>query len=92
MQLVECVRIRGVKNMKSISIETADAKALEAIPESCGAVTVGCSQVAGVVEAVIHSSEALRAEHEALQGTVAGLEADQAKVAEASDEVAAMSS
>lgn len=77
--------------MKLISIETADAKALEAIPESCGAVTVGCSEVAGVVEAVIASSEVLRAEHEALQGTVAELEADQTKVAEASDEARLLS-
>jgi len=77
--------------MKPISIETADATALEAIPESCGAVTVGCSEVAGVVEAVIASSEALRAEHEALQGTVADLESDQAKVAEASDEARLLS-
>lgn len=61
------------------------------IPESCGAVTVGCSEVAGVVEAVIKSSELLRAEHEALQGTVAALEADQAKVAEASDEARLLS-
>jgi len=77
--------------MKPISIETADAKALEAIPESCGAVTVGCSEVAGVVEAVIASSEILRAEHEALQDTVTDLEADQAKVAEASDEARLLS-
>ncbi len=77
--------------MKSIAIDTGNAKALEAIPESCGAVTVGCSQVAGVVEAVIHSSEALRAEHDALQGTVADLEADQDKVAEASDEARLLS-
>ncbi|MEM7700611.1 MAG: methyl-accepting chemotaxis protein [Pseudomonadota bacterium] len=77
--------------MKPISIETADAKALEAIPESCGAVTVGCSEVAGVVEAVIASSAALRAEHDALQETVAELEADQTKVAEASDEARLLS-
>lgn len=77
--------------MKPISIENTDAAALEAIPESCGAVTVGCSQVAGVVEAVIASSEVLRAEHEALQGTVADLEADQAKVSDASDEARLLS-
>ena len=77
--------------MKPISIENTDAAALEAIPESCGAVTVGCSQVAGVVEAVIASSEILRAEHEALQGTVADLEADQAKVSDASDEARLLS-
>ena len=77
--------------MKQVEINTAEAKALSQIPESCGAVTVGCSEVAGVVEAVIRSSEALRAEHEALQGTVAALEADQEKVAEASDEARLLS-
>ncbi|MEP0392700.1 MAG: methyl-accepting chemotaxis protein [Erythrobacter sp.] len=77
--------------MKPIAIEPANGAALEAIPENCGAVTVGCSQVAGVVEAVIASSEVLRAEHEALQGTVAELEADQAKVSDASDEARLLS-
>ena len=77
--------------MKPISIETDNAAALQAIPESCGAVTVGCSQVAGVVESVIRSSEVLRAEHDALQDTVAALEADQTKVSEASDEARLLS-
>ena len=77
--------------MKPISIDTDNAVALEKIPESCGAVTVGCSEVAGVVESVIRSSELLRAEHDALQGTVAALEADQAKVSEASDEARLLS-
>ena len=77
--------------MKPTAIDTQDANAFEMIPESCGAVTVGCSEVAGVVEAVIKSSELLRAEHDALQGTVAALEADQAKVAEASDEARLLS-
>ena len=77
--------------MKPITIETDNAAALAKIPESCGAVTVGCSEVAGVVEAVIRSSEVLREEHDALQGTVAALEADQAKVAEASDEARLLS-
>jgi len=77
--------------MKPISIENTDAAALDGIPESCGAVTVGCSEVAGVVEAVIASSEILRAEHDALQDTVADLEADQAKVADASDEARLLS-
>ena len=77
--------------MKPTAIDTQNANAFEMIPESCGAVTVGCSEVAGVVEAVIKSSELLRAEHDALQGTVAALEADQAKVAEASDEARLLS-
>jgi len=77
--------------MKPVSIDSAGATALEQIPESCGAVTVGCSDVAGVVEAVIRSSETLRNEHEALQGTVTALEQDQAKVAEASDEARLLS-
>ncbi len=77
--------------MKPVAIDTADASALDQIPEKCGAVTVGCSEVAGVVEAVIRSSEVLRAEHEALRGTVTALEADQSKVAEASDEARLLS-
>jgi methyl-accepting chemotaxis protein len=77
--------------MHQIAIDTANAKALEMIPESCGAVTVGCTDVAGVVEAVIASSKALRSEHEALRETVRALEADQTKVAEASDEARLLS-
>lgn len=77
--------------MKPIAIDTANATALDKIPESCGAVTVGCTDVAGVVEAVIQSSEKLREEHEALRGTVSALEADQVKVSEASDEARLLS-
>jgi len=77
--------------MKPITIATADASALDKIPEKCGAVTVGCSDVAGVLEAVIRSSEVLREEHEALRGTVTALEADQTKVSEASDEARLLS-
>ncbi|GMN01496.1 methyl-accepting chemotaxis protein [Erythrobacter sp. MTPC3] len=77
--------------MKPEIIDASDASALEQIPESCGAVTVGCTDVAGIVEAVIRSSETLRSEHEALSVTVAALESDQAKVAEASDEARLLS-
>ncbi len=77
--------------MKQDTIDIADASALDRIPEKCGAVTVGCSDVAGIVEEVIQSSEALRHEHEALRGTVTALEADQAKVSEASDEARLLS-
>ncbi len=77
--------------MKHTAIDTSDASTLDGIPEKCGAVTVGCSDVAGIVEAVIRSSENLRAEHQRLQGTVSALEADQAKVSEASDEARLLS-
>ncbi|MBA4050947.1 MAG: chemotaxis protein [Erythrobacter sp.] len=77
--------------MNSLAIDTANARALGMIPESCGAVTVGCTDVAGVVEAVIASSKTLRSEHEALAETVRALEADQTKVAEASDEARLLS-
>jgi methyl-accepting chemotaxis protein len=77
--------------MKSLPVDTANAHALGMIPESCGAVTVGCTDVAGVVEAVIQSSRTLRSEHEALAETVRALEADQSKVAEASDEARLLS-
>jgi len=77
--------------MKQIAIDTANVHALGMIPESCGAVTVGCTDVAGVVEAVIASSKTLRSEHEALAETVRALEADQTKVAQASDEARLLS-
>ncbi len=77
--------------MKPAEIDSNGAHALEQIPEKCGAVTVGCTDVAGVVEAVIQSSETLREEHKALHHTVAALEADQEKVAEASDEARLLS-
>ena len=77
--------------MKPIAIDTANAQALGMIPESCGAVTVGCTDVAGVVEAVIRSSRSLREEHEALRETVTALETDQGKVAQASDEARLLS-
>jgi methyl-accepting chemotaxis protein len=77
--------------MKPSAIDTSNAHALAKIPESCGAVTVGCTDVAGVVKAVIKSSESLREEHDALRETVAALEADQIKVSEASDEARLLS-
>ena len=77
--------------MKPFEVDPQNATALDMIPESCGDVTVGCTDVAGIVEAVIKSSETLREEHTALRGTVTALEADQAKVAEASDEARLLS-
>ena len=77
--------------MHQIAIDTANAQALAMIPESCGAVTVGCTDVAGVVEAVIASSKSLRSEHEALAETERALEADQSKVSQASDEARLLS-
>ena len=65
--------------------------ALDGIPEACGKVTVGCSDVAGIVQAVIDTSGVLRAEHIELQGTVHELEKDQRKVSEASEEARLLS-
>ena len=47
--------------MMPVSIDTANSRALDSIPEKCGAVTVGCTDVAGIVDKVIRSSEILRA-------------------------------
>lgn len=77
--------------MEHTAIELAQGNAIDRIPASCGEVTVGCTDVAGIVESVISSSERLRAEHVALADTVAELEADQRKVAEASDEARLLS-
>ena len=77
--------------MELSAIDARGASALDRIPEACGKVTVGCSDVAGIVQAVLDSSGILRAEHVELQGTVRELEADQRKVAEASDEARILS-
>lgn len=77
--------------MELMAVDTAGANALERIPEACGKVTVGCSDVAGIVQAVIDTSGVLRAEHIELQGTVHELEKDQRRVAEASEEARLLS-
>jgi len=77
--------------MELLAVDTAGASALDQIPEACGKVTVGCSDVAGIVQAVLDSSGVLRAEHIELQGTVEELEKDQRKVAEASEEARLLS-
>ncbi|MEZ5696659.1 MAG: methyl-accepting chemotaxis protein [Sphingomonadaceae bacterium] len=77
--------------MKHDLPDMATASAIDIIPRSCGEVTVGCTDVAGIVEAVIETSTRLRGEHSALRGTVEDLEADQRRVAEASDEARLLS-
>lgn len=77
--------------MEMLAVDTAGASALDRIPEACGKVTVGCSDVAGIVQAVIETSGVLRAEHAELQDTVHELEKDQRKVAEASEEARLLS-
>lgn len=77
--------------MEHSKIDFASARGIERISASCGAVTVGCTDVAGIISAVLASSEKLRAEHAALQDTVSGLETDQLKVAQASDEARLLS-
>lgn len=77
--------------MELTTIDVTSGRGIDRISASCGAVTVGCTDVAGIIAAVLSSSEKLRAEHAALQDTVAGLETDQAKVAQASDEARLLS-
>lgn len=77
--------------MKHAEFDKADSQSIDTISESCGDVTVGCADVAGFVQSVMASYDGLRAEHEALHETVTGLEADQLKVSEASDEARLLS-
>jgi methyl-accepting chemotaxis protein len=77
--------------MKPINIDQSKSALLDAIPDACGNVTVECSDAAGIVEAVMQSSQKLREEHSALRATIGELEADQSKVAEASDEARLLS-
>ncbi len=68
------------------TIAVPDGGAVESISEACSEVTVGCSDVSGLVQSVIASSERLRAEHTALLETVETLNTDQDQVAQACDE------
>ena len=77
--------------MEMLPVDLSGMSALDGIPEACGKVTVGCSDVAGIVQAVIDTSGVLRAEHIELQGTVHELEKDQRKVSEASEEARLLS-
>ena len=76
--------------MKRESFE-AEASGIDAIPRYCGEVTVGCSDVAGIVEAVARSSERLREEHAELTATIGALEAEQQQVSDASEEARLLS-
>ena len=77
--------------MELSAIDARGASALDQIPEACGKVTVGCSDVAGIVQGVIDSFGHLRSEYVELQGTVRALDDDQRKVLEASDEARLLS-
>ncbi|QZD88301.1 methyl-accepting chemotaxis protein [Qipengyuania psychrotolerans] len=77
--------------MEVSAIDTNGAANLAQIPESCGKVTVGCTDVAGIVQGVIDSFGHLRSEYIELQGTVSALDDDQRKVLEASDEARLLS-
>ena len=77
--------------MELSAIDARGASALDKIPEACGKVTVGCSDVAGIVQGVIDSFGHLRSEYVELQGTVRALDEDQRKVLEASDEARLLS-
>jgi methyl-accepting chemotaxis protein len=72
--------------MELTRIHSPGASALDSIARDCGAVTVGCSDVAGIVQAVIDSRDRVRTEHNALLDTVAALEADEKRIADACDE------
>ena len=72
--------------MELSPINSQGAAALDTIARDCGAVTVGCSDVAGIVQAVIDSRARVRAEHDTLLDTVAALEADEKLIADACDE------
>lgn len=77
--------------MELARVEAEGAANLGLIPESCGKVTVGCTDVAGIVQGVIDSFGQLRSEYVELQGTVRALDDDQRKVLEATDEARLLS-
>src|SRR5687767_7337652 len=68
------------------AIQAPEHASVDGISVSCGEVTLGCSDVSGLVQQVLASSEKLRDEHTALLGTVATLNEDQDHVAQACEE------
>lgn len=72
--------------MEHQAIKASGAVAVDGISESCSEVTLGCSDVSGLVQSVLESSAKLREEHTALLGTVETLNEDQDQVAQACDE------
>ena len=64
---------------------------IDQVSLKCGEVSVGCSDVAGILEEVIDSFANLRKEQSALKGTVAALEEDQRNVGDACDEARLLS-
>ncbi|WAT18383.1 methyl-accepting chemotaxis protein [Aurantiacibacter sp. MUD11] len=72
--------------MKHQAISQPQFTDIDGISRLCGDVTVGCSDVAGVVQRVIDSFGKLHREHESLKTTVNELEEDQKLVTDACDE------
>lgn len=72
-------------------IDVTAGNDIDAVPVACGAVAVGCSDVAGLVLSVIATSQRLRGEHAALRETVTELEADQDRVGQSSEEARLLS-
>ena len=77
--------------MEHQTFDPGTGQGIDRISASCGEVTVGCTDVAGIIHSVMLSSERLRFEHAALQETVTALEKDQVRVAQASDEARLLS-
>lgn len=77
--------------MEHSTILAPDHDALARIPDYCGEVAVGCSDVAGLVATVIASSEALREQQRAILETVGAMEADQRRIGTASTEARRLS-
>ena len=77
--------------MENVTLTDEQFSDIDGISQRCGDVTVGCSDVAGVVTKVIESFNSLRDEHDALKGTVDELSSDQQMVNEACDEARLLS-
>lgn len=77
--------------MNTAVLGAEPAASVENVADSCCEVTVGCADIAGLVEAVIASSQRLRAEHAELKGTAEALTRDQHQVRDASEEARMLS-
>ncbi|WP_284126151.1 methyl-accepting chemotaxis protein [Parerythrobacter aestuarii] len=61
-------------------------KFLRQLPDSCAEVSLGASNIGGVIKDVLDSSRKLRAEHDAILDTVKALDVDQQRSVQANEE------
>ncbi len=67
-------------------VQGDEAKFLSKLPDNCARVSLGASNIGGIIKAVLDSSRNLRAEHTTVLDTISALDADQKRAMQANEE------